>query len=167
MLFIDCNFEDSTLKQVIEYIQQRASFTEEEFSLFHGSNILYEQNEYLEEDEISNYERNTAKTCRELTKWNQLKFLLQNDCEKQITVYVAHTESRDWSHRMEQENDPPNEFETFMVESNRRIRAAVKPAPPVAATNEKIELESLSDSSEEVEEQKEAKQQNNKIIEYK
>lgn len=166
MIFIDCNFELSTLKQVIEYIQQRAGFSQAEFSLFHGSTLLYEQNDYLEEDEISNYERNAGKTCRELTKWNQLRFLLQDDSEKQITIYLSHTDSAVWNHRMELENDPLNEFEAFMVASNKRVRPAVKPAQPVTADRERIQLESLSDDSGEVEEQAAQQTEKNKIIEY-
>lgn len=156
IFYWETNFETVTLKQLVEKISELAHT--EEYSVFLGSDIIFEKASYLEEDEIELYERKTSLKCRDFCATQQLKLTFDPEGGQKGSVFVKHNPQLGgevvelWN-----VGNPADktDFERFLIESNKKPKVN-KPAPrapiPLANLPETFDCLSESETSQIVDE---------------
>lgn len=156
IFYWEANFDTILLKTLVEKIAVLAKT--EEFSIFLGSDIVYEQAAYLEEDEIELYQRKVSLKCREFCASQQMKLTFDPDGGQKGSVFIKHNPALETEvNELWHVGNPAEktDFERFLIESNKKPKVA-KPAPkltlPPKFDSETLDCLSESETSQIVEE---------------
>ena len=155
-MIINANFGETTLSDAIDIVQR--FYPTEEFAVFHGSELIYEKSELLDEDEIEVYSRNVKKSCKEAGPHGQVLLMIEPEGGSAIKAYFL--DSPDLKEPcLEQhigDSSVHSPIENFMINSNKKpetVRNKRRPQsaallPPTAY------CDAISDNEEAIEEVK-------------
>lgn len=156
LLVINIDFATATVKQAIETILKY--YPCQEYTLFHGSELIYEKAEYLDEEEIETFEAKATRTFRMMTNHGQFQLILEPEGGPAVkTYFLDSTDLKEPSLELfiGQASDK-TPLEQFMVESNAKQKTFVKKAldPKLVALQAQATCADISDSEEVIEEKK-------------
>ena len=155
---INIDFSTSNLSGAISTLQQ--FYPSEEFTVFHGSELIYEKSEMLDEDEVENYERNIKKSFKELTNAGQLQLIVEIDGGPAVKAYFLDSPGlkEPCLEQMIGNTYQKTDFEKFMVASNIKQKSLIKRTvdPKLVALQAQASCADISDSEEVIEETKES-----------
>lgn len=156
IFYWEANLDRIVLKTLVNKIAELAKT--QEFSVFLGSDIVYEQASYLEDDEIELYQRKVSLKCREYCPTQQMKLTFDPDGGQKGSVFIKHNPALDTEvHELWDVGNPAekSDFERFLIESNKKpkvVKAAPKLVLPANFDSEALDCLSESEHSQIVEE---------------
>jgi hypothetical protein len=156
ILCFEGDLEVVTLSSLINEIQKL--HPTEEFSVFLGSELIFEKAEYLEDDELEAFVTKAEKPCKAYATGNQIKIIFEPEGCAPQTVYALHVPAASQSFEDKKQKltlkwsiGPccgVTPLEQFMRESNKKIAKQYVPKKADKIIPEAEDLESISESND-------------------
>lgn len=153
---MNINFNESKLADAIEVVQK--FYPSDEFAVFHGTELIFEKSDMLDEDEVEAYTRNVKRGCREIGPYGQILLMVEPEGGQAIKAYFMDSpQLREPC--LEQhigERSMLTKLEEFMINSNKKPAIAKAMARPqvTAPLPDTADCDDISDSEDVVEEHK-------------